>query len=277
MATRIKNTLRKINRRKKTVLSIVLFFSSICVISSVYAWFTSYDNKINHFIGTSLSAKIIEEFQETREWEPSTVTTKVVRVKNYGEAPAFVRVSVYEYLLTFQLGLADQTENGNLKKDYIARLPIVFEKHPTSWKNAANSKGTYTYKRNHFFADKPMFADSPDRNYFDQAKRSVTDLNWFHINFSQNVYMAELPKITSDFWYYSDGYFYYSKPIKPGEVSVPLIEGVYLDKYTPNYIKGALYQIEPKMDAHDVSKNVFNTWGMPAYSAVTTHYKKFLK
>lgn len=43
-------------------------------------------------------------------------------------------------------------------------------------------------------------------------------------------------------------------------MSKPILESVILSKSAPNKVKGALYQLNPIMDAHDATKALLDAW-----------------
>ena len=66
----------------------------------------------------------------------------------------------------------------------------------------------------------------------------------------------------SEYWFYEDGYFYYSEILDPGEQTQALLASVTLGANYSNEYKGALYKLVPEMDAHDISKTFVNDWAI---------------
>ena len=240
----------------------VLFFS-VMVLGNTYSWFTSDDTVVNHFEGLHLKAEITEEFSPELEWAPGAQVKKVVRVQNTGEIPAFVRVSLYEYLLTFKVDVTDQTGNGNLATVPAPVSPIVNDKDVTTWTPAANSGGTYEHQQNYFIADQAITPDQKtgqEMFQYQGTEREAAALKWLTLNFPENVYTIKPANATIDYWLYRDGYFYYSKLLNPGETSAPVLNSVTLSASTPNKYKGALYRLVPVMDAHDATLPLLDAW-----------------
>lgn len=263
------NQNRKKKRAKintKLLIAICTFlFSGLMVLGSTYAWFVSEDSEVNHFVGARLSAKIIEEFEPELEWQPGLTTKKVIQVKNTGTIPAFIRMSLYEYLLLFEIDILDQSGNGNLAKATQEIQPKVDEKKTETWEAAANAGGTYFYGGQQLIAKKaivPNVLTGSEMYKFNDTNREKTDLRWFRLAFPDNIYTVAPTKETKEYWLYKEGYFYYSELLQPNELSTPVLKSVQLAPDAPNKLKGALYQLNPMMDAHDGTKELLSSWNI---------------
>lgn len=257
---------QRVKVNTKWIIAVSTFlFSGLMVLGSTYAWFVSEDSELNHFVGSRLSAEIIEEFEPNFEWQPGLATKKVIQVKNTGNIPAFVRISLYEYLLTFKIDITDQTGNGNLAIASQEVLPTVDQKNTASWQPAVNVGGTYLYEGQHLIAEKaivPNVLTGTEMYKFKESAREKTDLRWFQLNFPDNVYDVAPAKGTKNYWFYQDGYFYYSELLEPNEISAPVMNSVHLSPSAPNRFKGSLYQLNPMMDAHDTTKGLLSSWNI---------------
>lgn len=258
----------------KLIIAIcTLIFSSLMVLGSTYAWFVSESEETNHFNGSRLAAEIVEDFEEDFEWQSGLTVKKVVRVKNTGNVPAFIRISLYEYLLRFKIDVTDQTGNGNLVTVQQAIQPSVDRNDPTSWTAAAASGGTYFYDGHYYVAKNAVVpSNQADVYKFKDSQRAQTELNWFQLDFPGNIYDSLPISGTTDFWLYQDGYFYYSELIQPNELTEPIINSVTLNQSAPNKFKGALYKLEPVMDAHDATKMLLTSWGINPSSLAYSLY-----
>lgn len=269
-----KKKLRKRKQRlrfKCIVASITFLFSGLMVLGSTYAWFVSEDTVVNEFVGSRLSVKIVEDFQANEVWQPGLATKKIIQVKNTGNVSAFVRMSFYEYLLTFKIDLLDQTGNGNLAVMAQEKKPIVEFDKTATWVPAVSAGGTYLRNGKYYIAEKAIVPTTTSGNEmykFKDSAREQTALKWFNLNFPMNVYDSAPPVGTTDYWLYSDGYFYYSELLNPGEVSQPILSSVRLNKSAPNKMKGALYQLNPMMDAHDSTNSLVTSWNISMSSDV---------
>ncbi|WP_086315594.1 hypothetical protein A5821_003094 [Enterococcus sp. 7F3_DIV0205] len=270
-----KNKSLKRNRRRKkkkaqvnTKLIIALctfLFSGLMVLGSTYAWFVSEDSEVNHFVGSRLSAEITEEFEPEFEWQPAITTKKVIQVKNTGNIPTFVRISLYEYLLTFKIDTTDQTGNGNLAVSPQEILPLVDKSNTETWQPAANAGGTYLHDGKNLISEKaivPNMLTGTEMYKFKDSNREKTELRWFQLLFPDNVYNSAPPTGTKDYWLYKNGYFYYSELLQPSEISTPVMKSVRLSASAPNKFKSALYQLNPVMDAHDGTKGLLSSWNI---------------
>lgn len=280
MTTKKKRKVKKTVYKKKkkylplkTLITVIaLLFASLMVLGNTYAWFVSKNDKNNHFEGSRLSVKIVEDFTIETKWASGERVTKRVAVKNIGDIPAFVRISLYEYLLTFQINTNDQTGNGNLMLSENAVTPTVDFSDTNTWVKSVNGQGTYTaVNGEHYIAKKAIVANIPQDRYrtkTDNSNREATELKWLQLGFSSSVSEKVITN-TTGYWLYSDGYFYYSKLLLPEEESQPIIENISLDVSAPNKMKGILYKLEPVMDAHDATAVLLDAWNVttthPAY------------
>ena len=264
----------------KLIIAVCTFlFSGLMVLGSTYAWFVSEDSEVNHFVGTRLSAEIVEEFEPEVEWQPGLTTKKIIQVKNTGNIPAFVRISLYEYLLTFKIDTTDQTGNGNLAISKNEVSPTVDQKNTESWKPAAKVGGTYLYEGKNLIAENaivPSQLTGTEMYKFKDSTRNKTALRWFQLGFPDNVYDSTPPIGTKQYWLYKDGYFYYSELLQPNEISAAVMKNIRLSPDAPNKFKGSLYQLNPVMDAHDGTKGLLSTWNIGTSGEIYNMYHERL-
>jgi len=265
-------------KRRLIIAICFTIFSGLVVLRSTYAWFVSEDSAVNKFNGTRLSAEIVEEFEPIFQWETGTNIKKVIQVKNTGEVPALVRLSLYEYLLLFEIDSTDQTGNGHLAIAPERIAPEVLQQDPTTWQPAAAAGGTFFNHGEYLIAKQAIIPDiqaGKDRYIWSDEARKKTAFRWFQLRFSTDVY-KELPVDKTNYWLYKDGYFYYSERLQPGETSSPVLESVSLSKHTPNKYKAVLYQLNPIMDAHDTSNVLLDAWNIGTNGEIYELYKGFL-
>lgn len=238
------------------------FIVGITALKETYAWFGSSDDRKNSFVGTQLAVEIDEVFTPNKEWQPGEKTTKEVRIKNIGSSTAFVRVSLYEFLASFQVDITDQTGNGNLKTVAAAILPALDETNTDTWEAAAKNHGTYTNSGKNYVADAALISDPLNKigmyEYANPA-REKTALKYLDLNFAK-AFTTTAPSTLGKNWVYEDHYFYYLSPLKSGELSEPLIDSVTLSDMLPNQYKGALYKLKVYMDAHDLTQSLVSEW-----------------
>ncbi|WP_086349755.1 BsaA family SipW-dependent biofilm matrix protein [Candidatus Enterococcus clewellii] len=265
---------------KLPILLLVFFFSSLMVLGSTYAWFTSQDEKENNFVGTRLAAEIDEDFEANYQWQPGLTTQKVVRVKNTGDVPALIRVSFYEYLLLFEIDTTDQTGNGNLKLSPTEITPSVNSKNVETWEAAAQAGGTYSYDGKFYLAKEAVVPDrstGTDMFKFQDTNRGNGPFKWFDLDIPSHVYTSTPAAGTKDYWLYSDGYFYYSELVAPRESTTPILNSILLNPSAPNKYKGALYQFNPVMDAHDATEVILTAWSLPQSGIIHEMYRDYLE
>ena len=239
--------------------SIVL--SLLLVVGSTYAWITSSDERVNRNVANNkrLSAIIIEDFNQVFHWSPGTTKEKKIRVKNTGEVPAIVRVSLTEFFAGFETDVTDNhgvtdDGNGNLKVYGIPGTPIKVNDVST-WKKG----NTYTQSANkHYKADKVLTNQKIAYNGTRAQPLPAIELNYQ----AGKVFDSTVPPGTTGYWYYENGYFYYSEILKPGEETSNLLDSVSLSTAYANQYKGALYKLVPELEAHDLTRSLLDDWGL---------------
>lgn len=245
--------------------SIVL--SLLLVVGSTYAWITSTDQRLNRTETSrrKLSARIDEDFSRVFKWAPGTTQKKSVRVRNDGEMPALVRLKLEESFVSFEVDTTDNhREDANPDNNINGNANL--KSYPTPSAVSINDKDTDTWVKDNTYeinADKHYKADFAITNqlYLPDRTREAP-LSAIVIDFNSGKIIDDINEITGkkDYWYYQEGYFYYSEILEPGEETEPLMASVSLDaKYTNQY-KGALYKLVPEMEAHDITKLFLTDW-----------------
>lgn len=255
--------------------SIVL--SLLLIVGSTYAWVTSADERVNRTEANKrkLSAKIEEEFQQVFHWAPGTTKEKTIRVKNDGETPAIVRISLTEFFVGFETDTTDNHAtgdgNGDLKVYTTASVTPIDRKKTDTWVvgNRYEVNASTYYQAN---------LSLLDQAYSYKGTRTAP-LPAIALNFqSGKVFDQATPPGPgeSDYWYYEKGYFYYSEILEPDDVTPNLLESVSLDAAYANQYKGALYKLVPEMDAHDITKSLLSDWGISSGDYAETLYQSKL-
>lgn len=276
-----KSLLKQVKKHHREISLAVTLLAFISLFSFIgtFAWFTSEDSVTNKFQGGKLIAEIDETFIPNEKWEPGENTEKEVRIKNTGEVPTFVRVSLYEFILNFEVDVTDQTGNGNLKTVEQSKAPEVDATDTDTWQAASDRKGTFKQNNNYYVANQAWLSNP--KSGTDMFKfggiRDTAPHKYISLNFPNNLKTYVDNTATSDYWLYSNGYFYYSRPLKPGEKSDELLKSLTLSDAIPNKYKGSLYKLKIYMDAHDVTEPVLGGWQLdkndPAYTLLKNQIK----
>ncbi|MGG5315205.1 BsaA family SipW-dependent biofilm matrix protein [Enterococcus sp. AZ072] len=245
-----------------------LVLSLLLVLGSTYAWITSADERVNRADANRkvLSAIIEEDFDRVFDWAPGVKKTKQVKVRNNGEMPTIVRLSLKEFFASFEVDTTDnhrldanpdnnRNGNANLKSYGTFTTPIDVQKTDT-WVIGH----TYEINANTYYkADQVL----KNQAYIYGGTR-ILPLAAFELTFATtnvfNIPAAAVGK--QDYWYYEKGYFYYSEVLQPNEVTTDLLESITLNAEYANQYKGALYKLVPEMDAHDLTKELISDWGI---------------
>lgn len=266
---KMRHLVRTIHHSKPLVAALSLLLSLLLVIGSTYSWLTYSDEKINKSKANTreLSAIIEETFEPEYLWAPGITVEKNVWVKNNGQMPAIVRLSLFEYYLTFQTDVTDRTGNGNLitQSSPSATEILRYDTKTVTWEdtwqpNNTLKVGTKTY----WMADKvskPNQAHSSEAYHYGGTRSDV--LAYITPQFKSGVVYTTVPGSSKkNYWFYEDGYFYYSEVVQPGETTEILVEKVTASQQLPNRYKGLLYHLVPVMDAHDIGKSLETDWGL---------------
>lgn len=241
-----------------------MFLAITLTVGATFAWDLYEDKETNKFGTGKYLVNLKENFHPSEHWAPDTSEVKEVFVKNNGDYPAFVRLSVAEVLMAFEV---DTLETGNLQMVTSEGSNKVKVGELTTWK-----VGNSTYKptgSSAIYRPKTVLPSdvattgkgviyTPDN----LTAREATDLRYIDLLFSNQVKVnASQPTPTSEYWLYGgDGYFYYSEALMPGKDTSYLLEKTILSESTPNRLKGALYKILIDMDAGDTALRTLDDW-----------------
>ena len=251
-----------------------LLLSLLLIVGSTYAWITSADERVNRTDANTrkLTTVVEEDFSQVFHWAPGTTKEKNIRVRNIGEVPAIVRISLKEFFVGFETDTTDNHStghgNGDLKEYGTPSATTIDVKNTSTWA-VGNTYGVSANK--HYKADLVLV----DQAYAYQGTRTAP-LPTIVLNFEAGkvFYQNELPTAgDSQYWYYEEGYFYYSEILYPNEVTPNLLDSVSLDAKYANQHKGALYKLVPEMDAHDTTRGLLSDWGLTSGDYVFMLYQ----
>lgn len=217
---------------------------------------------------------IDEVFTPNLQWAQGKTTEKQLLVKNNGQIPAIVRISLYEFFTQFELDMTDGSGNGNQKIVSNSSGSDLKMEDTTTWRKGHTYKiasGKYYVASEVYKGDK----NKPNTAYAYKGSRPTEALKNVTIHFNDsNIYdKNNKPKPNiQNYWYYSEGYFYYSEVLQPKQKTELLIKSVTLNKMLPNKYKSSLYQLIPVMDAHDSAKSLMGNWKIPSGSYLEAMY-----
>lgn len=252
--------------------SIVLSF--LLIVGSTYAWITSADERINRTDANQrrVSAIVEEDFSEVFRWAPGTTKEKNIRVRNTGDMPTMVRISLKEFLVIFETVVndnhVDRDGNGNLKI-YGTPSTTAIDIQDTSTWAAGNTYGISASK--YYKANSSTLRN---QTYLHIGARNAA-LSGFELEFEAGkVFDIVNPPASgaTEYWYYEGGYFYYSEVLQPEEVTPNLLDSISLSEEYANQYKGALYKLVPEMEAHDLTRELFTDWSISNTSPVYAMY-----
>lgn len=251
-----------------------LALSLLLIVGSTYAWITSADERVNRTDANlrKLTAIVEEDFNQVFQWAPGTTKEKNIRVRNTGEIPAIVRVSLKEFFVGFETDTKDNhgvgDGNGNLKVYGTPSSPTIDVKKTDTWVvgNTYGVSADTNYKANIALVDQVYPYKGNRKN----------PLPAIVLNFETGKVFDQSNQPTSsdsEYWYYEKGYFYYSEVLQPNEVTPNLLDSVSLDAGYANQHKGALYKLVPEMEAHDLTRVLLSDWAIISSDYVYTMYQ----
>lgn len=268
-----KHILKIINQNKPLFAIFSIIFSIIIVIGSTYSWITYSDEKINQVKTNQkqLSATINETFKPNLAWNTGETTEKILKVKNNGQIPAIVRISLFESITQFAIDMNDNTGNANIKIASTSSGKDMTFDDITTWKKGSTYK---VANGKYYTAESVMVSETNNIDTATVYKGERKDiLKYLTIQFNdKKIYDKQTNKLDKDYWYYDKGYFYYSEVLQPNEETESLIQSVTIDGTLPNTYKGSFYQLVPAMDAHDISKSLLEDWEITSNLEVKSIY-----
>lgn len=251
-----------------------LVLSLLLIVGSTYAWITSADERVNRSDANHrrLSALVEEDFTSVTNWAPGTTKEKNVRVRNTGSMPAVVRISLKEFLVIFETVVNDNHNdrdgNGNLKVYGTPSTTGITMADTSTWVTG----NTYGISASKYY--KATNSTLRNQTYQYDGSRNAA-LVGFILDFeADKVFDATTPPPldTTEYWYYENGYFYYSEVLPPDGVTPNLLDSVSLSEEYANQYKGALYKLVPEMEAHDLTRDLFTDWSISSSSPVYDMY-----
>ncbi|MBO0440006.1 hypothetical protein DOK67_0001592 [Enterococcus sp. DIV0212c] len=127
-------------KKKKKIVALASGFALIAVMAATFAWFTSEDQKKNHFEGRMTTGKdieVVETFDPPKDWEPGSEVNKDVAIVNMGEYRTLVRVSLSESLKRLKDYTAKLTTGAELEKKTSTEVYLLTGKEaPTGFTDA---------------------------------------------------------------------------------------------------------------------------------------------
>ena len=269
-----KKLLLLISQNKPLFFIFSIVFSVLIVIGSTYSWITYSDEKINQVKTNQkrFSATINETFKTNLAWIPGQTTEKKLKIKNDGEVPEIVRVSLFEYAARFTVDMNDTTGNANIKISPTSSGKDMTFEDVATWKKGSTykiSNGKYCTTEAVILSDKTNINTA---TVYKGERKDI--LKYLTIQFNdKKIYNKTTNKLNSNYWYYDSGYFYYSDVLQPNEETEPLIQSVTIDGSLPNTYKGSFYQLNPVMDAHDITTSLLEDWKIASNLEVKKIYE----
>jgi alternate signal-mediated exported protein len=273
-----KRLLKTINQNKFFLALFSIFLSLLLIVGSTYSWITYSDEYVNQskISKRELSAVLEGNFTSELQWKAGGAVESHLAVKNNGQMPAVVRIALYEFLAHFAVDLTDDSGNGNLKTVKKASSTNFLPQELSTW----TKNNTYKIASDRYFVVEEVYKSNKNDSstaYIYEGNRPFESLNYLTIHFNESVIYTDSrkpPAATKDYWYYKDGYFYYSEILQPKQKTKQLITSISLDANLPNKYKGSLYQLTPIMDAHDITKSLMTDWQIASNSYVETIYRE---
>lgn len=271
---KLRHLLRVFYKSKGIFAFFSLLLSLLLVMGSTYAWITSNDERVNRTEANKkqLSAKIDGDLDMVSHFAPGTKEPKEIRVTNNGEVPAIVRLSLTESFVSFETDVTDNhgvgNGNGDLTSYGTPILPAISLNDTSTWivgKTYEISANKH-YKANHVLKDLPYIYQGTRPEPMPAIQLDFTNGKVFDSS-------TQPSDTDSAYWYYENGFFYYSEVLGAGESSTNLLTSVTLNAAYLNRYKGAFYKLVPEMDAHDITRELFSDWGISSTDFAYSMYQ----
>ncbi len=237
---------------KKLFLICLAIILLIRAYGTSYSWFSTKSSKVNAVDGANLKTDILEDFISLNNWLPDKNHVKSIKIINTGNCDAIVRVSISEILFNFQKDNASSYDSGNLKAAGLTGGETIIDLNdPSSYENASYGNvvkaskfdnGTYSYELYNIIESVYKSTNTM------MGKDENRDLN-----ISSKIQLIWNASLGVD-WIYEDGYFYYTKVLKPGFETTPLLDAIRLIKLY-NDDKGMVYKMAVNHDSITTSKD----------------------
>lgn len=205
-------------------------------------------------------------------WNGGETTEKILKIKNNGQIPAIVRVSLFESVAKFVIDMDGSTGNASIKTASTSSGNDMTLDDIKTWKKGS----TYKFSNSKYYiAESVMLSDTKKIETATEYMGERNDiLKYLTIQFNdKKIYDKQTNKLEKNYWYFDNGYFYFSEILQPSEETEPLIQSVTIDGTLPNMYKGSFYQLIPAMDAHDSSKYLLEDWGIDSNKEVKKMYE----
>ncbi len=237
----------------------------IVILGGTFAWVTLADTRINR-MDTSRLEVTLEGNQNVSILTPVYESSKQLTVRNDSGTNALIRVSLSEVLLQFKVFEGDVTQEGTGElQEVTPTTSVVNLSNSQTWQEGA----TYTNEQG-------QTVEATQRTENEQVEWPMTLSNRLGplndstvVNYGSQL-TGDFPVPTSfvrSFWFYSEGYFYYSELLRPGKVTPVLVESVQVAPKAPNVVKGSLYDLIGEVEGLPASKEAITNptfgWGLP--------------
>ncbi|MBP1044617.1 hypothetical protein I6N95_26760 [Vagococcus sp. BWB3-3] len=236
---------------KKSFLVVSILYALVVVIGSTYAWVTMADERINRVNSNAIEIKV-EGDKSNTVVSGGTVAEKNITVRNDSTSAGFVRVSLEEILLIFEMDTLDRTGNGNVKVYDTAVTPAIEKDVTSSWQVGK------TYKKNSstYFKSKQKEQNS---FLYGDVSRDGTLFKFIELEFPT---VQTTLQASSDYWLYEDGYFYYSEILPPNKSASILIKSIKGTQDLPNIMKHTFYGIDVVAEGYSLTNSSLGLMGL---------------
>ncbi|MBP1044237.1 hypothetical protein I6N95_24820 [Vagococcus sp. BWB3-3] len=238
--------------------SFMALITFVLIINATFAW-SSYAKWLHNKMQSPNEKDIRVAVQGNLSGNVLTNTSGLspqVRVKNIGEAPAFIRVSLEEVLLTLAVDTTDQTGNGHLAEyaDLGGKTEVKLET-PSTWQINAR----YTPDKLVYYETKKL------ATYEYKQTETNRPMELGYLDYTWGMVDPLTPPV-SGYWLYEEingrGYYFYSQSVQPGNQTTVLVDQVHLKNRAPNGLKGSLYRLDIHADGGQVNEGVYDDWGI---------------
>ncbi|MFI3805643.1 hypothetical protein [Vagococcus fluvialis] len=263
--------MKKKRVKKRTLGLFVLLYSLLLIIGSTYAWVTMADQRVNKMEVKRLEI-LLTGNEQNEIITPALSVKKDVAIRNDGTSQALVRISLSEILYSFEIDTTDQTGNGHILTQKQASSQPVDVTQSETWQVGETYQVTpESYWIGKTRTDNPIFQ-------WPQTTRPSEFQSALILDMPQVTTVQPAPEdLGETYWLYYCDYFYYSKPLRPGEWTTPLVHRLQVSPSLENRQKGSLYQLKAEGEAYSASKAAISEspgWNLGTNNPVFTMLKE---
>lgn len=267
---------------QEAAVQVVLLAVIVCLGFLFYNVFIHYTAERIAMTGQTVDTKILMPSKAEADWiyADAKGESNSIAIESEAEYAQLFRVSFQEYYLALK---RDAKTNNLETVNRGSKVSIDMEK-PETWKQAVAKEQTLDKEGRIYLPQKVYEAGGAavlEKGLTEsdpQESDQVDPLAYIEIQFSNRLFEAgDAPQDKEPYWFYEDGYCYYSEPVAGGETTLALLSKTIILKDLPEDLRGGVYRVSVQVEASEVSAEVLKEWSLDEKSAVYQQIEKIVK